>query len=165
MVGGKPDQVEARPIVELELIKKDPKESIGEYVYNTLKKNIINMNVKPGAKISETEIAGILGLSRTPIREAFIKLAQEGVLNILPQRGTYIAKIDLKQVEEARFIREALEKGVMGIAVQGISKEVQKALEKSIKLQKMYIDNDEFEAFLEEDEAFHKLIFKACEKK
>ncbi len=149
----------------LEKIKKENKQSVGEYVYKTIKKNIINLNIKPGDRISEKEIADMLNLSRTPVREAFIKLSKEGVVNVLPQRGTYISKIDLKQVEEARFIRASLEKAVMGLAVEkGISLKDRKAIEESLTLQKKYIDNKEYEAFLEEDEAFHKLIFKACNK-
>ena len=156
--------MEAILIVALEKIRKEPHESIGDYVYNTLKKNIINMNIKPGDKISEKEISGLLELSRTPIREAFIKLSREGVLYILPQKGTYISKINLKQVDEARFIRECLEKGVMAIAVKGIPEAYQTKLEKSLKKQKNHIDKKEYEKFLEEDEAFHRLIFEACDK-
>ncbi len=152
-------------MVVLEKIKKESNQSVGEYVYNTIKKNIINLNIKPGDRISEKEIADILDLSRTPVREAFIKLSKEGVVNVLPQKGTYISKIDLKQVEEARFIRGSLEKAVMGLAVeQGISDQYRNAIEESLKVQKKYIDNKEYEAFLEEDETFHKLIFKACDK-
>ncbi|MBF7097291.1 GntR family transcriptional regulator [Alkalibacter mobilis] len=156
--------MEEIPIVVLEKAKKENSQSVGEYVYKTLKKNIINLNIKPGDRISEKEIADMLELSRTPVREAFIKLSQEGVLYILPQRGTYISKIDLDQVEEARFIRGSLEKSVMEIAVQGLDENYIKDLEKSLKLQRKYIDNKQYEAFLDEDEAFHKLIFKACNK-
>ncbi len=138
--------------------------SVGEVVYQTIKKNIINLNIKPGDRISEKEIADLLDVSRTPVREAFIKLYKEGVLYILPQRGTYISKIDLEQVEEARFIRESLEKAVMGIAVTGIDGASIKALEKSLEAQKRYIENQEYEAFLEEDETFHRIIFKACRR-
>ncbi len=99
----------------LEKMRKENNQSVGEYVYNTIKKNIINLNIKPGDRISEKEIADMLNLSRTPVREAFIKLSKEGVVNVLPQRGTYISRIDLKQVEEARFIRASLEKAVMGL--------------------------------------------------
>ncbi len=152
-------------MVIMERIKKENNQSVGEYVYKTIKKNIINLNIKPGDRISEKEIADMLNLSRTPVREAFIKLSKEGVVNVLPQRGTYISKINLKQVEEARFIRASLEKAVMGLAVEkGISLKDQKAIEESLTLQKKHINNKEYEAFLEEDEAFHKLIFIACNK-
>lgn len=152
-------------MVILEKIKKENNQSVGEYVYNTIKKNIINLNIKPGDRISEKEIADILDLSRTPVREAFIKLSKEGVVNVIPQRGTYISKIDLKQVEEARFIRGSLEKAVMGLAVkQGLSEKFKIAIEESLKVQKKYIDNKEYEQFLEEDETFHKLIFSACDR-
>lgn len=152
-------------MVVLEKIEKEKNQSVSEYVYNLLKKNIINLNIKPGDKISEVEISRLLDMSRTPVREAFIKLSKEGVLYILPQRGTFISKIDLEQVEEARFIRASLETSVMRLAVEGIEESYLRAIEHSLELQKSYIENKQYELFLEEDENFHRLIFEACGKR
>ena len=74
-----------------------------------LKENIISMELKPGAMVSENELAAQLGLSRTPVREALMDMAQYGLVDILPQRGSRISLIDYALVEEARFAREVLE--------------------------------------------------------
>lgn len=150
--------------MELELIEQQGHMSVGDYVYEVLKKNIISLNIKPGNRISETDISKRLNVSRTPVREAFIKLSKEGILYVLPQRGTYIALIDLEQVEEARFIRESLESAVLRLATEDFPMEIIPELEESIDMQKECINNKQYGKFLEYDEGFHKRIFKACNK-
>lgn len=139
-------------------------EPIGEYVYNNIKKNIINLNIKPGDRISEKEVSEIFNVSRTPVREAFIKLSKEGLLYVVPQKGTYISYIDLETVEEARFMRESLETSVMKLAVIDFPKEYIKKLEDNLCQQIKCIKKKEYDNFLELDELFHKTIFKGCNK-
>jgi len=150
--------------MHLEIENKKDMMSVGDYVYETIKKNIINMNIKPGNRISEKEISELLNVSRTPAREAFIKLSKEGLLYVLPQRGTYISYIDLDQVEEARFVRESLESSVIKLAVKSFPQELLEKLEKNLDMQKKYIKEKAYSKFLELDEEFHKTIFKACNK-
>lgn len=138
--------------------------SVSEYVYEFLKENIISFKLKPGNKISENEISELLNVSRTPVREAFIKLSKEDLVYVLPQRGTYISYIDLEQVEEARFIRESLEKAVIELAAKEFPEDALIELEKNLDLQKSKIKNKEYSKFLELDEEFHKTIFIACNK-
>ncbi|MCJ7688520.1 MAG: GntR family transcriptional regulator [Clostridiaceae bacterium] len=119
----------------------DPKYGVhlGEYVYQTIKENIVNLNIKPGNRISEKEISNLLNVSRTPVREAFIKLSKEGLLYVLPQRGTYISCIDLEKAEETRFIRESLERSVIKLAAENFPSELMTKLEENLKKQKEYI--------------------------
>lgn len=138
--------------------------SVSDYVYEVLKKNIVSFNVKPGERISENEISELLEVSRTPVREAFIKLSKEDLLYVLPQRGTYISYIDLDQVEEARFIRESLEKAVIELATEQFSENTLLLLEQNLAMQKNKIQNKSYGEFLELDEAFHKMIFVECNK-
>ncbi|SMP50743.1 GntR family transcriptional regulator [Anoxynatronum buryatiense] len=138
--------------------------SVSDYVYEVLKKNIVALNVKPGDRISENEISELLQVSRTPVREAFIKLSKEDLLYILPQRGTYISYIDLDEVEEARFIRESLEKSVIELATSQFSEDALFLLEQNVASQKNKIAKKAYAEFLEVDEAFHKTIFQECNK-
>ncbi|MBS3995083.1 MAG: GntR family transcriptional regulator [Alkaliphilus sp.] len=138
--------------------------SVSDYVYEVLKKNIVGFNVKPGDRISENEISELLQVSRTPVREAFIKLSKEDLLYILPQRGTYISYIDLDEVEEARFIRESLEKAVIELATKEFSEDALFMLEQNITAQKNKIEKKAYSEFLELDEEFHKTIFQECNK-
>ena len=69
-------------------------ETAREYARRMLKENIISMDLKPGAMVSENELAAQLGLSRTPVREALMDMSQYGVVDVMPQRGSRISLID-----------------------------------------------------------------------
>lgn len=138
--------------------------NIGDFVYDLLKKRIISLELQPGQRISEKEISESLSVSRTPVREAFIKLSREGLLYVLPQRGTYISQIDLKQVEEARFIRETLEIKVLQMAVEDFPGVQLEKLKHNLEQQMACMDNRQFSRYLELDEGFHEIIFEGCDK-
>ncbi|UUZ94098.1 GntR family transcriptional regulator [Paenibacillus sp. P25] len=92
---------------------RDAKGLIRDYVHETLRKNIMELKLEPGRFISEKEVIEMLQVSRTPIREAFVKLSQEELIETIPQKGSFISLIDLKLVEESRFVRETLERAVV----------------------------------------------------
>lgn len=94
------------------------KGSTREYSYQPLKDRIFHLELEPGTKISEKEIADELNVSRTPVREAFMKLAEEELLDIIPQSGTIVSRINLRHVEEGRFIREKIEKEIVALACE-----------------------------------------------
>ena len=80
-------------------------ESGRSYALRTIKENIVRLELAPGSKVSESEIAAGLGLSRTPVREALQELSRERIVEIYPQRGSIIALVDYTLVDEARFMR------------------------------------------------------------
>src|SRR5215468_7391889 len=87
----------------------DRGQPIPEQVYRLLRQSIITLRLPPGATIIEKEITDQLGISRTPVRDALRQLADEGLVTIKPQSGTFVALIDRLQLEEGRVIRRALE--------------------------------------------------------
>ena len=89
----------------------DPANAVpmAQRIVSRLRHAIVTMRIKPGEKLSEQEIADRFGVSRQPVREAFIKLAEAGLVRVLPQRGTLVVKISVAAVEDARFVREAIE--------------------------------------------------------
>src|ERR671937_3325528 len=78
-------------------------------VYATLRDAIIRAELAPGRKLSENELANWLGVIRTPIREALVRLRDERLVEIVPQLGTFVTRISGTAVADAQFIREALE--------------------------------------------------------
>lgn len=138
--------------------------STRDFVYETLKKKIIELELEPGKKISEQEIAKELNVSRTPVREAFLKLSQEELLGIYPQVGTVVSKIDLDLVEEGRFIRENIEKAVVREACQVFSEEHLLKLESNIAMQEFCLNKGTYRQLLELDDQFHQLLFEGCNK-
>ena len=141
------------------------KNTTSKTIYYKLREEIINLYLEPGTNISEKELSDKYSVSRTPVREALVRLAQEGLVNIYPQKGTVISLIDLSAVEEGRFLREHLERAVVKEACIEFSQENILALEMNLKLQKMYIENHDYKKLFETDEEFHKIIFEGCNKK
>lgn len=138
--------------------------SVGDHVYEIIKKNIINFNMPPGSRVSEKEVSDLLNVSRTPVREAFIKLSKEQLIYAVPQKGTYISHIDLEAVEDARFIRECLEKTVISMATESFPEDLIYVLEGNFKRQKQAIKQKKFYDFLMLDEDFHRTIFVGVNK-
>ncbi|MFW2487348.1 GntR family transcriptional regulator [Clostridium chromiireducens] len=141
------------------------KNTTSKTIYYALREEIINLYLEPGTSISEKELSEKYSVSRTPVREALVRLAQEGLVNIYPQKGTVISLIDLSAVEDGRFLREHLERAVVKEACREFSPENILALEMNLKLQKMYIENHDYKKLFEADEEFHKIIFEGSNKK
>lgn len=152
--------------MKLKNILKESKENNRQYVYRILKENIMNLHLEPGEAISEGEIGEYLGVSRTPIREAIVKLGEERLLNVYPQRGSFVSKIDLDLVRESLFMRRTLEKEILLLAMdRGITETLIKNLDKNLHFQKVLfkLDEDLHEVFYLDNE-FHKIIFKEYNK-
>lgn len=132
--------------------------TIGYRVYQALKQAIVRAQFKPGHLLSEAEIARQLGVSRQPVREAFIKLAEVGLVEIRPQRGTLVLLISRREVENARFIREAIEVAVVRKAAETATAEDVEGLRNLLALQEAAGDHPDQAHFLALDDAFHQYI-------
>ncbi|MEP3280552.1 MAG: GntR family transcriptional regulator [Stappiaceae bacterium] len=98
-----------RQIAELQIPKVDVRKPAGEQIFQAIKQAILRMDLSPGCIISESEIGAKFGSSRTPVREALMRLREAGLVTTLPSRGNFVAKLDSGKIQEARFLREALE--------------------------------------------------------
>lgn len=148
----------------LELLERDKRETAREYAIRVLKHNIINLNLKPGQFVSENEIAEILGVSRTPVREAFMELSRSSLVEIYPQKGTCISLIDMDAVEESRFMRCVLEKAVVQLVCDKISDYDIAKLEENLQLQEACLGNRDPQYLLHLDDKFHEYLFEICNK-
>lgn len=138
--------------------------TVGEYVYEEIRNFIINWQLKPGQRISEAEMSKVLDVSRTPVREGFIRLKNEGLVEILAQRGTLISKIDLKKAREGVFIRSCLEKEVIREICGKVPEEfIEKGIEILRRQEESYRSND-FIKFHKYDVLLHKLFYDIAEK-
>lgn len=131
--------------------------SIGTQLYRFLRAAIIRGELHPGQALSESEIARQYATSRQPVREAFIKLSEERLVNIQPQRGTFVVKISVADVLDSRFVREAIEVAVAQEAATSAPPTAIKELRNLIEQQKevMHGSNAEFLAL---DEEFHRTL-------
>lgn len=83
--------------------------SVRDQVYALIRQAIVSLDLVPGQALSENELAGEYGVSRTPVREALIRLADDGLVEVVPQLRTFVSRINPRDVREAQFIRETLE--------------------------------------------------------
>lgn len=90
----------------------------GEQVYRALREAIVAATLEPGARLSENEIAGAFGVSRTPVREAFARLREDRLVTVVPQLGTFVTRISVQAIADAAFVREALECAAVRLATQ-----------------------------------------------
>lgn len=140
-------------------------ESMGRRVYEALRQAIVRLQLRPGHLLSETELARRLGVSRQPVREAFIKLADAGLVEVQPQRGTLVRLISRREVETARFIREAIEVAIVRRLAAGGGAGAAAALRASMARQEEARAAGDAAGFLDHDEAFHQSIARdaGCE--
>ncbi|WP_338553026.1 GntR family transcriptional regulator [Paenibacillus sp. KS-LC4] len=138
--------------------------STRDAIYLTLKEQILSLELPPGTSISEKEISLKLGVSRTPVRESFVRLAQEGLLEVFPQRGTNVSLIDLEMVEEARFMREQLETAVIRLACISFPEQHLMTMRNNLALQRACVESQNYKTMFDLDEAFHRTLFEGCRK-
>ena len=143
---------------------RQPREKAREFALRVLRDNIISLALTPGCKVSESELATKMGLSRTPIREALIELANYGIVEIYPQNGVFISKIDYGRIEESRFMRLALELQAVQDACDLATPEFIEEMDDTLHIQAMYLENHNAKMLLKMDNKFHKLIFELCGK-
>lgn len=136
----------------------NPKDAIAPQVVRLLRDAIIRARLAPGSAISEADIARRLGVSRQPVREAFIKLRELGLLEIRPQRGTFVHRISVHDVMNARFVREAVEVAVVREAAAQRTPGLVKDLREQITEQKRAAAVEDSPAFLRLDERFHRTL-------
>ena len=87
----------------------DRRRSIADQIYDELRRKVVQLDLKPGQALSEKTTAELFKVSRTPVREAILRLADHGLVTVAPQFGTFIAAIDPDEVRQAQFMREHLE--------------------------------------------------------
>ena len=148
----------------MRLLERLPKETARDYAIRVLRENIVKTYLEPGCMVSENELASEMGVSRTPVREALIELSRTGVVEIFPQHGSMVSKIDYDKVEEASFTRRVLEIAVVREACLTFDESGIKKLDDNLMLQDLYLDKGDVDKLLGLDDEFHRLLFQVCRK-
>ncbi|WIY81829.1 GntR family transcriptional regulator [Propionimicrobium sp. PCR01-08-3] len=131
-------------------------------VYDELRRRIVTLQYPPKAAISEKDLAGELGVSRTPVRESLLKLREEGFVQVFPQMGTFVSHVDIDRVSLAQFIREAIEcTALAGFVQTDESTAHLDALHENLAAQhRVAADGGDLAEFFQLDEAFHLELLK-----
>jgi len=136
----------------------------GSDIYHKLKEDIITLKLRPGQMISENSIAAEYGVSRTPIKNAFLRLKGEKYIEIIPQKGSYVTLLDMKFIKDIIYMRTVLEYDLLCVIVsKGMSVQVCKTLEDVLDLQRKLIASPELSpsTFYDADSKFHYALFEA----
>lgn len=134
------------------------REPMARQVTRALRLAIVSMKIAPGEMLSEQDLAQRFGVSRSPVREALIKLSEAGLVRVLPQRGTQVVKISRAAVEDARFIRVAVECAVVREAAQRATPVMLAELNASLTRQRRAQRATSSDDFMALDEEFHRLL-------
>lgn len=135
--------------------------TITEQVFEVLYQQVLTLELPPGSRLSEAEVAKSLGVSRQPVRDAFWRLSQLGFLEIRPQRSTTVTQISERSVAQARFIRTALEVETMRVAAKSFGADDFALLDTHLAEQAQAVRADDRKGFHALDEDFHRVI---CER-
>ncbi|WP_044176411.1 GntR family transcriptional regulator [Metakosakonia massiliensis] len=142
-------------IVETQL---NPTQPVNQQIYRILRRDIVHCLIPPGTPLSEKEVSVRFDVSRQPVREAFIKLAENGLIQIRPQRGSYVNKISLSQVRNGCFVRQAIECAVARRAATMITDSHCYQLEQNLNQQRTAIERKQLNDFFQLDDEFHQRL-------
>lgn len=143
----------------LSTLRLDAVDSLGQQVYRLLHRLIGQLRLLPNQFLSEKDVSEGLGISRTPVREAFIRLAEDGKVRIIPKSGTYVAPIDVNRVAEGLFIWCGLESSCVSRIAENISVVGISRLRDYVTVQRHCLSTGDDKGFYSANEKFHDAIF------
>ncbi|MFJ1649472.1 GntR family transcriptional regulator [Streptomyces sp. NPDC088258] len=127
-------------------------------VYTTLRRKVLTLEFPPGSALSENELAASLGVSRTPVRESLILLSEEGLVQVFPQVGSFVSRVDPAKVADAQFLREAVELASLEDLPAELDPELVAELRRNLEAQQR--PGLDLEGFFALDEAFHQCLLR-----
>lgn len=142
-------------------LRLDSYQPLREVVCETLRDAIRRGLLKPGERLMEIQLAEELGVSRTPVREAIRRLELEGYVIMMPRRGTYVATLSIRDINEVFEIRTSLESLSSGLAAERVTDEELEQLQRLLVKNGAYIESGDMDKIVKTDAEFHDLLYKA----
>ena len=137
--------------------------SLNRSTYDCFKRDIMTFALMPGEPVSAAKIAERYNVSRTPAREALVKLEREGLVDIFPQSKSVISKIDINRAKQEWFIRKTLEMGIVDALFENVKEEdilkMRALSRKMIEIGSSRTTKEESYEYLKCDNEFHALTF------
>ena len=132
--------------------------SLAQKVYASLREAILSLSFRPGDILRKPEICDLLGVSRSPVSEAVARLASEHLVQVVPQAGTYVARLSLTEIREGAFLREALELAAVERVAQVVTEDQLVLLRRNLRVQEALLQDHDFAGFYQTDALMHELI-------
>lgn len=134
-------------------------------VFHKIREDILSGKYKDNEELKEVAIGEELGVSRTPVREAFRQLELEGLIHIIPNKGAYVTGITVKDVKDIYMIRSLLEGLCAKWAAENITDEQLEEMEENVYLAEFHTSKGHTEQIAELDNRFHEILYEACNSK
>jgi DNA-binding GntR family transcriptional regulator len=132
--------------------------TLSNRVYLSLKNAILSLSYQPGQIMRKRDICERLGISRSPVSEAVTRLAAEGLVDVVPQAGTFVARFSMDEIREGAFLREALELAAVERVAKTITEDQIKQLRRNLRVQQALVDDLDAQGFYEFDGEMHNMI-------
>jgi len=133
-------------------------------VFERLRGMIISLELPPGSPLSRAALAGQFGVSSTPIRDALMRLEEEGLVEVFPQYATVVSRIDVHRAQQAHFLRQALELEIVRVLALKPDEALVAELNATIARQQQFAKAGAFEKFMTADNEFHAQLYEAADK-
>ncbi|MCX7773153.1 MAG: GntR family transcriptional regulator [Clostridia bacterium] len=148
-------------MVKVPKLKIDSYQPLRDVIFETLRKAIVSGDIKPGERLMEVSLAEQMGVSRTPVREAIRRLEAEGLVTMIPRKGTHVSELSIKDMMDVLEVRAALDKLATGLAAKRMQASQIKSLESVHKQYVSFVEKDNIEGAIRKDIEFHDLIYSA----
>lgn len=142
----------------------DRRRPVADQIYESLKAAIVTVKLFPGTSISESRMCRHFGVSRTPVRAAILRLSEEGLIDVYPQQGSYVAPIRLSEINVSQFVRKALELAILAEAAQRWTPAKSLEARAIVASQQAAVTAGDSEAFHETDDQFHRAFTRFAER-
>lgn len=133
-------------------------------VFERLRGMIISLVLPPGSPLSRADLARQFGVSSTPIRDALMRLEEEGLVDVFPQHATVVSRIDVRLAHQAHFLRQALELEIVRLLAASHDDAFVAELDRTIARQLQFAKVGDFEKFMAADNDFHEQLYAAADK-
>lgn len=132
--------------------------SLGQRVYQTLRQAILSLAYRPGEILRKPDICEALGVSRSPVADAVARLQAEGLVDVVPQAGTFVARFSMQEIREGAFLREAIEVAAIERVAARITDDQLQLLRRNLTVQAALVGDGDIAGFYATDAAMHELL-------
>ncbi|WP_077001680.1 GntR family transcriptional regulator [Variovorax sp. KK3] len=146
----------------LQKIRLDRTRLAAPQVLEQLREAILSIELAPGTVLVRQELAELFGVSQTPVREALLRLSEEGLVEVYPQHATLVSRIDLAAARQAHFLRRSIELEIVHQLAEQAPPALVGQLEAQIALQAALAAAQQYSDFVEADRRFHQLMYEAA---
>src|ERR1700737_148822 len=140
-------QVASRRTAQRSLGRLDRDRQAAPQVFERLRGKLLSLDLPPGAALSRAELAAQFGVSSTPIRDALMRLDEEGLVEVYPQHATVVSRIDIERAQQAHFLRQSLELEIVRVLALDHSDQLVDELTSTIAVQQQSAKAGDFAKF------------------